>query len=252
MLENMKDNLPKFDCAICKNASDAYQVAVYEDIELLACQSCGSVTTTPIPGDDYISSANDTSRAAQLSPFPHNLEKKHYTKHLEDLKRAAPGPAFIDLHCHNGYRTELARMKAFSTPIGIDSNRFAIEIAEKRFLKINFINNSLAEFVDTTTEKFDAAVCFHGLERTNDPDMYLQNLRKILNEKAAVYFNLCDGNHFMLPSNFLNWKEVRYPERVFYLSKNGLETLLKRNGFKIIKRYFRFLPYQHVIARKIK
>ncbi len=249
MLEEIKKDLPEFTCLICQKTSDAFQLSVFEDLEFLACQHCGSVTTTPIPDDEFISEYLDSSRTAQLAPFPHNLEKKHFKKHLQDLKAAAQGPKCIDVKCHNGYRTELARMRYFSDITGIDSNPFAIEIAEKRFNKGYFINTSLKDFTDSG-EKFDSAICYHGLEYTNSPDEYLQNLLKILNDKAAVYFSLCDGNHFMAPSNFLKWKEVRYPERTHYISREGLDTLLKRNGFKVVKRYRRFLPYQHVIARK--
>lgn len=249
MLEDLKTELPKFTCAVCQKDSEAHQLAVYEDIGLLACQICGSITSTPIPDPELVSEYADTSRAAQASPFPNNLEKKHFRNHLRDLKSAAKGNTCIDVKCHNGYRTEIARITAFPNIAGIDSNPYAIEIAKKRFIKPEFQSTTLSE-VAKSGEKFDVALCWHGLESTDDPDQYLQDLRNILNDGAVVYFALCDGNHFMIPNNIVMWKEILYPERTFYYSKKGLEVLLKRNGFQIEKRYFRFLPYQNLIVRK--
>ena len=252
MFEKMNQALPHFTCLVCRKESDAYQISVFQNLEFLACQNCGSVTSAPIPDQEEIDEALNASRMAQFSPFPTKTEKKHYLKHMTDLRKGAKNDRCIDLKAHNGVRTETARLTAFPEIVGIDSNPFSIEIAQKRFHRGNFLNLTLKEFAQNNEDKFDTAISYHTLENTNDPDGYLEDLKKILNPKALVYFSLCDGNHFMVPHTFMKWKEVFYPNRVHYFSRDGLEIILRRQGFKIVRRYKRFLPYQHVIARLMK
>lgn len=252
MLEQMNVELPHFTCRICHQESDAFQISVYQNIEFLACQNCGSVTTSPIPDQVEIEEANNASRLSQAAPFPSTIEKKHFLKHISDLRKAAKTNKCLDIKAGNGVRTEMARVQDFRDIIGIDSNQYSIETAQKRFSRGTFINTSLTDYIASHDEKFDAVISYHSLENTNDPDAHLKTLKQVLNPKALVYFSLCDGNHFMVPHTFMKWKEVYYPNRVHYISRDGLDMLLERHGFKILKRYKRFLPYQHVIARLVK
>lgn len=252
MTEKIKDHTPSqtdLTCAICQQGNELYQLAGLDQIQFWSCRHCESVTSTPIPTDTDIAETLQASIYAKRPAFPHSRERKHFLKHLEDIKELVSGPKFIDVLSRNGTRVELARIHGFPDACGIDLNKYCIEVGEKRFHKSRFIETNLENFAKSE-EKFDVICCSHGLENTNNPDSYIKNLKSLMNEDSCLYLDLCDGNHFMIPQNFLRWKEVRYPERVYYLSRKGLEALLKRHQLKIIKRYFRFLPFQQVIVKR--
>jgi hypothetical protein len=236
-------------CAICQQESELYQLASFDQIEFRSCKNCESVTSTPIPTTHDITEALKNSIYAKQPVFPHPRERKHFHKHLTAMKGMTSGNKFIDVLSRSGARVELARMSGFSNACGLDLNKYCIEVGQKRFHKARFIETTLEDFTKTE-EKFDIICCSHGLENTNNPDTYIKNIKSLMNKNSYLYLNLCDGNHFMIPQSFLNWKEVRYPERVHYISRDGLETLLKRHQLKIIKRYFRFLPFQQVIVKQ--
>jgi len=244
-------NLPTYTCRICTQETPVYQVSMFDAIEFLSCQHCGSITTTPIPPEQEITEALNDSHYASRGVFSLARDKKHFIKHLNDLDHMTKGTKAIDLLCRNGYRVELARMNGFKDAIGIDTNKYCIEVANARFSKTNVKQMDLASLIKTG-ETYDVIFCVHGLEQTGDPDAYLQNIKKITHDKSLVYFSQTDGNHFMTPNALLRWKEIIYPERIHYISRVGLDALLKRNGFKTLKRYIRFLPYQHVITRPLK
>lgn len=246
-----KQDFPVSACAICGQKTSRYQLAVFDQIEFWACHNCESVTTAPLPTTKYITEALNSSLYAKKSVFSHARERKIFQKHLTDLKAHISGQSFIDVFCRSGGRVELARINGFPTAKGIDTNQYCLEVAQKRFHKADF-ENSTVEQLAQTGEKFDIVCSAHGLESTENPDTYIKELKKLMNDDGYLYLSLCDGNHFMIPQNFLRWKELRYPERAHYISRKGLRQFLKRHDLQITKHYFRFLPYQHVIAKQVK
>ena len=243
-------HLDTYTCKVCQTKGVAFQLAVYDGVEFFGCQNCGSITSTPLPTQEQRDTTLNASHYSTKGGFPHNREKAHFIKHLNDLKAMSKGTRFLDVFCRNGYRCELARMAGFKDMTGIDTNRFCIETAEKRFHKSSFLQETLETHAQSQ-QTYDVVSCYHALEQALDPDQYLADLAKLMTQDSFLYLSQTDGNHFMLPNKLLRWKEIYYPERTHYMSKKGLESLLKRNGFKIVKRYFRFLPYQHIIAKRV-
>lgn len=244
-----EENTPKkIKCTICLQDTYPYHLAVYENLEFFSCQECGSIYASPKPTKEYNSDALNDSYYANRSVFPDNREKKHFLKHLEDLKTMTKGRKFLELNCRNGYRTELARMNGFKEALGVDTNTYCLEVANVRYPK-SATKKAPLEDIAKTGETYDIIYDAHGAEQAMDIDTYMENIKKLMHKKTLVYFMLCDGNHLMVPNSFLNWEEVIYPERLRYISKEGFEEVLQRHGLEIKKRYFRFLPYQHVIAK---
>ena len=242
-----KNKNAHFHCLICKKDSAPVQLAVYEHVAFTACGHCGSVTTLPLPEKNEIKESLKLSGHAKEETFPTGREKKQYLKHLKALAQIKPSGRFLDAQCRTGQRVEMARMNGFSDVMGIDINHYCIELAEKRYPKSKYQTTALK---DLDKNGFDIIYSAHALENTPDPDTYIEILLNHLAPDGRVFLTLCDGNHFMIPQSFLNWRQLRYPERAHYISRRGLETLLKRHNLIIEKRFLRFLPYQHVIVKR--
>ena len=133
------DDMPHYTCLVCRQDSLAYQISVFQEIEFLSCQTCGSVTTRPIPDQEFIDEALNASRTSQLPPFPSTIERKHFLRHIQELRSVSKTDRCLDLKPHNGVRTEMARIKAFPKIVGLESNPFSAEIAQKRFHKAKAI-----------------------------------------------------------------------------------------------------------------
>ena len=248
---NDEQDFPKFTCNICQKESEVFQLSVFDDLEFWSCYECGSVRCDPFPDKADQRRQLNESFYATRSVFYNSREKKHFENHVKELANKAKGKRGLNTFARNGLTTNMMRLAGFTDVTGQETNKFCNEVAEKRFSKCKFTTDTLQKHAKSG-EIYNAVVSYKDIEQYENPDEFFSHLAKLGDEKTLYYLSLCDGNHFMVPNDFLKWEEVYFPEKAHYISREGLDILAKRNGFKIVKRYKRFLPYQHVIMKKVK
>ena len=126
----------------------------------------------------------------------------------------------------------------------------AIEYAQKNFGKVHFQNINIKDYA-SAHEQADIVYCSNVIEKLVDPESFIAEAKKLLAPGGILYLSTPDGNHFMIPSNFPNWKRVSPPDHIVFFSKKGLKTLLERNGLKVEKFQFSLRPQIRALVKHI-
>jgi len=101
----------------------------------------------------------------------------------------------------------------------------------------------------STSEKVDAVIHSHVLEHTYNPVAFIQHIGKFLAEGQMHIFTFPN----MLPMLEKNWTNCLNFEHTAFLTEEIVETLLAREGFKIIKKSYFGDPHSIFYAtRKTK
>jgi ubiquinone/menaquinone biosynthesis C-methylase UbiE len=187
-------------------------------------------------------------------------------KYLDDSKKVIPikrlsfsklfikGSHILDLGCGGGRDAKFFTEKGLKVT-GIDSSSVLIKLARKEapiatfkcidLLKMNFPKNSFDGI-------WAEAVLLH-LKR-KDVSKALKKLHNILRKHGYIYVRVKQGKgEAYVKEKLSGWQGRFYT----YFSKREIETLLKKEGFKIV--YSKLLPDEHkrpdvswiaVLARK--
>lgn len=154
----------------------------------------------------------------------------------------------LDIGCSAGFITKTLS-EEFKETVGIDIDKFAIDIATKD-------NNSKAKFkvgnaldIPCDNETFDVVVCNHIYEHVPDADKLFSEIYRVLKKKGICYLAAANKYYFMephyrlpllswLPQNIANvylriMKRGRvklYEERI--MSYRDIKKLLLKNNFR--------------------
>lgn len=169
-----------------------------------------------------------------------NLFQKywHWRRFREVLSEITPVEgAVLDVGCHSGTFTQAVLTKVGSQEIyGIDVSHSAIDLARKR------INTGHFEVGDASklpfkSNFFKVGFCLEMLEHVDDPVAVLREIKRVLIKGSKLYILVPSDNRlfklvwFLWTMYYSHWRHAH----VQSYSKNALETVLKRIGFKILK-----------------
>tara|TARA_B100000989_G_scaffold296672_1_gene280415 strand:+ start:740 stop:1474 length:735 start_codon:yes stop_codon:yes gene_type:complete len=148
----------------------------------------------------------------------------------------------LDIGCGGGILCEpLKRLGADVT--GIDTNKFAIEVArshaQKNRLSIDYYHSSIEDF--NTKKKFDLVTCMEVLEHIKNIDTFIKSIKPILKNDSILVGSTINKtfrsyikaiifaeNVFnLLPKNTHNWSK--------FVNTNRLKKTLYFNNFSELK-----------------
>ena len=101
------------------------------------------------------------------------------------------------------------------------------------FKKINIEDSS----IEVNDSFFDSISCIHVIEHLKNPDLMIREFSRLLKQKGKLYIEAPNTRSILTPSLRLGmtWNFFDDPTHVRPYSKGALCSLLKSNGFKIIR-----------------
>ncbi len=235
-------------CRICNKIFSPYTLGEKNGYKLVACKSCGSVMTDPLP------TAQDLEKyfgeiQPQIVHLPNPAgEIAALKKRLMRATHGFSGKRFLDACCRNGYAVMAAKELLLKAK-GIDSRDFFIRFAKEKYDPSLFEHTSAQSYAAGGGQA-DIVVSLAGFCENPDPDAYMAALAKIIAPGGMMYIEEPDGNHFLLPWKFERWRFCDPPVNFLYISKTGMEALLKRHGLKIKRSFFTWAPVMRFVAVK--
>lgn len=241
---------PKKTCRICKLPFNEYPMGEKEGYKLVACKACGSVMTDPWPMQAELDKFfGDIQPEIVHLPSP-LLEINRIKKLLKKITPGFKGKRFLDISCRQGYGVNAAKDLGFQAK-GIDPHDFFIAFAKDKYDPHLFERCTVKDYA-AKGEQADLIYSVESFCEQPEPEEYMAALSKILAPGGILYLQEPDGNNFSLPKNFSSWQFVDPPLNFSYLSKKGMEALLKRHGLEIKQSLFIWGPFMRLVVQRRK
>lgn len=238
----------QLSCHICHQPLDAHFLGEKNGFRLISCKSCGSVMADP-----WVKAEEVEKFFAEIVPEIVHIPdpQAEITRIKNHLQKIVPSPAdksFLDISCRQGYAV-IAAKELGMRACGIDPHEFFIEFAKDKYDANLFEHISVQEYA-ARGEKADFVYSVESFCEQSDPEGYMTGLAKLIAPGGRAYLQEPDGNHFMLPRNFVRWGFVDPPLNFVYLSKKGMRALMRRHGLKVEKTYFTMKPFMYFAATR--
>lgn len=219
-------------CFICKRSVIK---SIYNKLTYLRCDNCDF---------EFRANYKNTNEFLDFSAhgdyvFKHNFKKK-ITKFDEYdfrcnkidklIKRKKNRIRILDIGCGKGYFLNKYKKKAYIK--GLEINESHIKYLKSK--KYNFENKDLLNYKPDF--KYDLVLLFATLEHLPNIEKYISYLKeKILKKTGSILVDLPSiRDPLSYYYNINNYKKMFYKRyHIYYFSKNSLEKLFKKHGFKI-------------------
>ncbi|MCG8448179.1 MAG: class I SAM-dependent methyltransferase [Pirellulales bacterium] len=216
-----------------------------------ACDSSQVLPIIPAPPDFYNYDEGDFD-------FGRPEDRWEFGEFAQDMERRFPeGGAVLEIGSGEGAMLQRLDPNRFRR-VGVDINKRAIEVARQK--GIDCFCCDLKEFVETIEyqeKEFDAIAFFHVLEHLVDPSKFIADVSAQLKTGGMIAFSVPNEDRIMLSVGREIWDYP--PNHLHRYSQKGLEALLERSGFKVLKiedhprnmSFFRFWSfYAYFLQRK--
>lgn len=218
----------KIFCPICENQN--LKTIIEKKIKLQKCLNCKLIFTHPQPQDNLINTIYNKDyflNYLKLQKFK-ILEFKKRLKHLQYLFRERK--KILDIGSETGIFLSLLQDK--NEVYGLEISPYAVSIAKEK-IKGEIICGSI-ENTNFPSDFFDIITLWHTLEHLRNPFYTLKEIYRIL--KGVLIIEIPNNNFlFKFPAGFGRPSPL---EHLFQLNEFNLSKLLKKSGFKIVKKFF--------------
>ncbi len=209
-----------------------------EDFEILECNDCKLLFTTPCPAPDKIGdyyksedylSHNDEKKS--LFARIYNIVKKTNIKNKFNIAVGNKQSAvrILDIGCGVGDFLNYAKEKGCKIT-GIEPNDDARKIAEK---KLNTKVFSPAELENLPDNSFDVITMWHVLEHVADLKTEIHHLQRLLKNDGRLILALPNYKSFDAEYYKDKWAAYDVPRHLNHFSRTSIENIFKETKFQL-------------------
>ena len=209
-----------------------------EDFEILECNDCKLLFTTPCPAPDKIGdyykseeylSHNDEKRSlfARIYNIVKNTNIKNKFNIAVGNKQSAV--RILDIGCGVGDFLNYAKEKGCKIT-GIEPNDDARKIAEK---KLNIKVFSPAELENLPDNSFDIITMWHVLEHVADLKTEIHHLQRLLKNDGRLILALPNYKSFDAEYYKDKWAAYDVPRHLNHFSRTSIENIFKETKFQL-------------------
>jgi 2-polyprenyl-3-methyl-5-hydroxy-6-metoxy-1,4-benzoquinol methylase len=190
------------------------------------CNACGTIRTIEA---DSVSVLDYTEKGTYVE----GLSLRHINS-LITINQFIKKDSLIDIGCSQGSVIDEIRKKHPDiTVYGIDLNKNAINNPVSSNIRIEY--KKLSE----VNEKFDNILALHVLEHIPDFGEYFQQIKRISNPGAILYFALPNINSYNATHSLQSWGALNPTQHSWHFSKKSFSKLISH-----------FLPGSKVLVLK--
>jgi len=232
-------------CPVCLNKNLANKLhctdhtTSKEKFIIVSCETCDFTFTNPRPKDeslaDYYKSdmyISHTNSSKGLFNWMYQTVRNHAmgTK-LTLLKSVTDVGCHLDIGCGTGEFLNACQQVGFKVE-GVEPAKLAREQAINNYSLSVSENTNLEQFKDNT---FDSISMWHVLEHVPSLIETITEIKRILNKNGKAVIAV--PNHKSWDANYYKefWAAWDVPIHLWHFSKETIELLFNKNGFKLIK-----------------
>ena len=247
-------NMRKTECALCRTQSDhtilyaenlptagissveydSRRMRDYMHFQIVKCKTCNLVRSDPIIDPELIDNLYKQSDCSYTTEKENEPLARTYGRYLENIVNSydVNRSSYLDIGCSNGFMIEKAIEMGFSNARGIEPSLAAIEHASDK-IKARIIPG-MFDSSKFENETFDLISFFQTFDHIIEPNGFLQDVRKKLNEKGFVI--AINHNIGSISYKFLREKSpIIDIEHTYLYDLTTMRKIFEKNQFKVHK-----------------
>jgi len=247
-------NMRKTECALCCTQSDhtilyaenlptagissveydSRRMRDYMHFQIVKCKTCNLVRSDPIIDPELIDNLYKQSDCSYTTEKENEPLARTYGRYLENIVNSydVNRSSYLDIGCSNGFMIEKAIEMGFSNARGIEPSLAAIEHASDK-IKARIIPG-MFDSSKFENETFDLISFFQTFDHIIEPNGFLQDVRKKLNEKGFVI--AINHNIGSISYKFLREKSpIIDIEHTYLYDLTTMRKIFEKNQFKVHK-----------------
>ena len=152
----------------------------------------------------------------------------------------------VDFGCGNGDFVSYVSAQNKKV-IGIENNKRAVEVCEKKQIKI-------LSSVSSVQSKINVITFWHSFEHLSNPEKVIKAVKKHTDDDSVIVVALPNYKSFDASYYDRFWAAYDVPRHRFHYSKFGIKQTMKKFGFQCVKTKPMFLDafYISMISEKYK
>ena len=152
----------------------------------------------------------------------------------------------VDFGCGNGDFVSYVSAQNKKV-IGIENNKRAVEVCEKKQIKV-------LSSVSSVQSKINVITFWHSFEHLSNPEKVIKAVKKHTDDDSVIVVALPNYKSFDASYYDRFWAAYDVPRHRFHYSKFGIKQTMKKFGFQCVKTKPMFLDalYISMISEKYK
>ena len=226
------ENLPT--AGISSVEYDSRRMRDYMHFQIVKCKTCNLVRSDPIIDPELIDNLYKQSDCSYTTEKENEPLARTYGRYLENIVNSydVNRSSYLDIGCSNGFMIEKAIEMGFSNARGIEPSLAAIEHASDK-IKARIIPG-MFDSSKFENETFDLISFFQTFDHIIEPNGFLQDVRKKLNEKGFVI--AINHNIGSISYKFLREKSpIIDIEHTYLYDLTTMRKIFEKNQFKVHK-----------------
>lgn len=233
----MDATMPDEKCDYC-DISDIKLITRFKNWELVQCNRCGLRWGTPRPDPRSLPQLYDqnyfNSTQAKILGYTNYENERHlrirtFESRFKDIEMYKPSGTCLDVGCAFGFSMEAARKRGWYT-YGTDMSAYAYKI----LLKTGF-EGTHGDFLSLDLNKtFDVVTAWDVIEHCVSPGLFMSRVYSCLKEKGILALTTPDCGSLVARLSGKRWFEYKWPEHLFYLSRQTLQLYCEKFGFQVL------------------
>ncbi len=183
-----------------------------------------------------------------FSASKERLQRRNIKDRIRCLRRHISLEDTCDVGGSKGYFVEELVEQGYRRVFGIDPNKVQVESAQKRGVPMYIGSTKDASDLFAKHGTNNASL-FHVIEHLEDPAEVLGEIRRALPVGGCIIVETPDFSSYIFNATGYRHKLV-YPEHTFYFTLHNLQTVLEKNGFRIIYAGKRDFDQYHLNAHE--
>jgi len=217
-------------CLICQSAR-CRLLYTQNGYQVFRCDVCGFQFVAPTPTVGELARYYDQGYAVPLERYA-SYSARHQER-IAELERWCPERGrLLEVGASYGHSLALARDRGWQVA-GVELSPTAARYARERFgLDIHSCDLLDAPFEE---QSFDAAILWHVLEHTQDPQAQLRRLYALLRPGGVLGLRVPNVSSFGARLAGRSWPWMCPPAHLWYFSPTTLPRLLEKCGFALLE-----------------
>jgi SAM-dependent methyltransferase len=217
-------------CLICQSP-DSHLLYVQNGYAVRRCDRCGFGFVAPTPTPAELGRYYDQTYAVPLERYARGTARNN--SRIADLERWRPERGrLLEVGASYGHSLALARARGWQVA-GVELSPTAAQYAREHFA----LDVASCDLLDAPFEptSFDAAMLWHVLEHTHNPQAQLERLRALLRPGGVLGLRVPNLASFGARVARRSWAWMSPPAHLWYFSPATLPRLLVACGFEVLE-----------------